>query len=142
MRLTRKQLQKLIRESILLQESTFAIPQTTTDQDVKILNDIWRTAEGGYKILAQGRRGSIYTGIGNREGLYGYAQQLAAEKWVRGKKTLIRNLKNKPQIGDVIVEKDGREIHRLGIWTQGLVDLMAVIQTPQDVQEAFNVYWG
>ena len=142
MRLTKRQLQKVIRESILLRESAFPIPETTTDQDVKVLNDIWRTAEGGYKIIAKGRRGSIYTGIGNREGLYGFATELAAEKWVRGKKTLIRNLKNKPQVGDAIYEKDGRELHFLGRWTQGLVDLMTVIQKPEDVQNAFNVYWG
>ena len=141
MRLTRRQLQKVIRESILLRESAFEFPQTTTDQDVKVLNDMWRTAEGGYKIIAQGKRGSVYTGIGNREGLYGYATQLAREKWVRGKKTLIRKMKGL-EVGDVIFEKDGRQLHRLGKWTQGLVDLMAVIRTPEDVQNVFNSYWG
>ena len=142
MKLTKRQLRNIIREAYArtLNEE-FEIPPTVSDRDIKVLNNIWRTAESGYKLIVRDQRGSLYTGIGNRQGLHGYASQLAREKWVRGEKSLFRKLK-KLNVGDVIQEKDGRNVHTIGRWTQGLADLLAMAQSPADVVNVFGQIWG
>ena len=142
MKLTKRQLRNIIREAYArtLNEE-FEIPPTVSDRDIKVLNNIWRTAESGYKLIVRDQRGSLYTGIGNRQGIHGYASQLSREKWVRGEKSLFRKLK-KLNVGDVIQEKDGRNVHTIGRWTQGLADLLAMAQSPADVVNVFGQIWG
>tara|TARA_Y100000592_G_C5416898_1_gene291110 strand:+ start:141 stop:845 length:705 start_codon:yes stop_codon:yes gene_type:complete len=138
MKITKRKLKQIIKEEYtrILLEST--LPPSTTDSDVRKLNKIWRIGEEGHKLVVKGQRGSLYTGIGNREGLYGFAAKLAREKWVRGEKSLFRKLK-KLQVGDVIQQKiSSREIYTVAVWTQGLFELVQTLQRPEEIELVFQ----
>jgi len=143
MKITKRQLKRIIREEYtrILKESIAGNQPIMTDADINSLNKIWRLAQDGYKLIVRGQRGSLYTGIGNRQGLHGYAATLAREKWARGQNSLIRKLK-KLQVGDVIQEKQGsREIYDTAKWTPGLFDFLQSVSSPADVESLFSGGW-
>jgi len=143
MKITKRKLKQIIREEYtrILKESNGELPPSMTNQDIDSLNKIWRLAQDGYKLIVKGRRGSLYVGIGNRQGLHGYAATLAREKWQRGRRSLFRKLK-KLQVGDLVQEKQSsREIYNTARWTQGLFDLFQSISTPEEVESIFSRGW-
>ena len=143
MKITKRKLKQIIREEYtrILKESNGELPPSMTNQDIDSLNKIWRLAQDGYKLIVKGRRGSLYVGIGNRQGLHGYAKTLANEKWVRGQNSFFKKLKTL-QAGDRIQEvQSRREIYNTAIWTQGLFDLFQTINSPREVEEIFKRGW-
>ena len=143
MKITKKQLKKLIKEEytkLITEMSHQPLPPSLSDSDIRTLDKIWNLARDGYKLVIKNQRGSLYTGIGNRQGLYGFAAQLAAEKWVRGERSLFRKLK-KLQVGDIIQEKhSAREIYNVGPWTQGLYELFQMIRKPEELEDLVGIY--
>lgn len=143
MKITKRKLKQIIKEeySRILKEQNEELPASMTNEDISRLNKVWRLAQDGYKLIVKGRRGSLYTGIGNREGLHGFARKLANEKWERGQMSLFRKLKTL-QVGDRIQEKQSRrEIYNTATWTQGLFDLFQSINSPKEVEEIFRRGW-
>ena len=143
MKITKRQLKKIIKEEytkILTEMSDRALPPSLSDSDIRRLDKIWNLARDGYKLVIKNQRGSLYTGIGNRQGLYGFAAQLAREKWERGEGSLFRKLK-KLQVGDIILEKhSAREIYTVGPWTLGLYELFQMIRRPEELEELVGIY--
>ena len=144
MKISKQKLKKIIKEeySKILSEMSHVplVPPTLTDRDIRTLDKVWNLGRDGYKMIIKGQRGSLYTGIGNRQGLHGYAYTLAAEKWVRGAGSLFRRLK-KLQVGDIIQEKhSSREIYTVGVWTQGLYDLFLMVRKHEELEDLVGIY--
>ena len=128
MKITKRQLKRIIREAL-------------GRSDEEVLLDIFRNASyEGLKLTIKDRKGSLYTGIGNTEGLHGYADKLSAEKWQKAGSRFVQKLKTLIP-GDVIQAKDGREVWNIGTWSSDLQARAAEWNTVADLEAALQEDW-
>ena len=132
MKITKRQLRRLIREAMHQRD------------DEVLLNAYNAASSEGMKLIVQGKKGSLYVGIGNTEGLHSYAQVLAREKWQKSGNGFVRKLQGLIP-GDVIqaVEtgRSGRTVSDVGAWTPELADMVGPLKTAADLEALITGTW-
>jgi len=131
-RITRRQLRRIIREAMY-------------QRDDEVLLNAYNAARiEGMKLIAQGKKGSLYVGIGNTEGLHDFAQKLAREKWQQSGNGFVRKLQGLVP-GDLIqaVEtgRGGRTVSDVGTWTPELGDMVGPLKNAADLEALISGVW-
>jgi hypothetical protein len=133
MRISARYLRRLIREAI-----------GPTPEEI-LLTVYTSAAHEGMKIVVKGQKGSLYAGIGNTEGLHGYADELSREKWGKSGMGFIKKLKQlQPGAALQAIEtgRGGKHVEDIGVWTPELQARVAEINTVTDLKRAVDEDWG
>ncbi len=125
MKITKRRLRKIIRESIGSQLSEAYADVIGSGDPVQ---EILQWAEEGNRVTVAGK--NIWPGLGNRSGLHSYADDMIREKWYKSGERFAKKLEKLP-VGTEVELKRYKNISRdRGKWvTAGTVTIIATSTT-------------
>ena len=125
MKITKKQLRKIIRESICSQLSEAYADVIGSGDPVQ---EILQWAEEGGRVTVAGK--NIWPGLGNRSGLHSYADEMVREKWYKSGDRFAKKLENLPVGTEVELKRFKNTNRDRGRWvTAGTVKIVATSAT-------------
>ena len=122
MRVTRRQLRRIIKEELL--REAYGNQIGSGDPAQEILD--W--AEEGNRVTIAGK--NVWAGLGNRSGLHSYADELTSEKWGRSGDRFTKKIMNLPAGTEVELKRYQSASRDRGNWvTAGTVTTMGPVQS-------------
>jgi hypothetical protein len=123
MKITKRQLRRIIKEELDLLREAYGSPIGSGDPAQEILD--W--AEEGNRVTVAGK--NIWAGLGNRSGLHSYADELTREKWAKSGDRFTKKIMNLPAGTEVELKRYQSASRDRGNWvTAGTVTTTGPIQ--------------